>query len=109
MFQVGTSEYGDGKSTYEGTFYKKGLKLNSKGSITFTPQKNYNMTIVLATAKTATDVKLNGTKTTVSGTTNAEGAYYELHPIAVTAGTEYVITKGSAESLVMVIKLVPAE
>ena len=109
MFNVGSSEYGDGKSTYEGTYYKKGVKLNSNGSITFTPQKNYNMTIVLATAKAGTDVKLNGTKTTVSGTTNAEGAYYELQPIVVTAGTEYVITKGTAESLVMVIKLVPAE
>jgi pectate lyase len=108
MFTVG-GDYGDGKITYAGTYYKKGVKLNSKGSVTFTPAKNYNMTLVLATAKAATDVKINGEKTTVSGTTNADGAYYELAPIAITAGTEYVITKGSAESLLMVIKLEPVE
>jgi hypothetical protein len=67
------------------------------------------MTIVLATTKTATDVSLNGTKTTVGGTTNTEGAYYEMEPIAVTANTQYAITKGTAESILMVIKLVPVE
>ena len=107
MFSVGSSEYGDGKITYEGTYYKKGLKLNSKGSITFTPAQNYNMTLVLATAKTGRDVKLNDEKTTVGGTENTEGAYYEMEPIAITKGTQYVITKGSAESLLMIIKLVP--
>ena len=65
------------------------------------------MTLVLATAKPGRDVKLNGEKTTVSGTENTEGAYYELAPIAITKSTEYVITKGSAESIVMLIKLVP--
>ncbi len=108
MFAVG-GDYGDGKITYDGTYYKKGVKLNSSGSITFTPAKNYAMTLVLATAKTGRDVKLNGAKTTVSGTENAEGAYYELQPIALTAGTQYQLTKGSAESIVMVIKLVPTE
>ena len=107
MFSVGSSEYGDGKITYEGTYYKKGLKLNSKGSITFTPAQNYNMTLVLATSKTGRDVKLNDEKTTVGGTENTEGAYYEMEPIAITKGTQYVITKGSAESIVMIIKLVP--
>ena len=106
MFSVGGS-YSDGKITYEGTYYKKGLKLDSKGSITFTPAQNYNMTLVLATAKTGRDVKLNGEKTTVGGTENTEGAYYEMEPIAITKGTQYVITKGSAESIVMIIKLVP--
>jgi len=108
MFAV-TGDTGDGKITYEDKYYKKGVKLNSKGSITFTPQKNYYMTIVLATTKTATDVSLNGTKTTVGGTTNTEGAYYEMEPIAVTANTQYAITKGTAESILMVIKLVPVE
>ena len=61
------------------------------------------MTIVLATAKSGRDVKINGEETTVSGTENTEGAYYELDPIAITAGTQYVITKGSAESIVMLI------
>ena len=107
MFTVGGS-YGDGKITYNGTYYKKGVKLNSNGSITFTPTKDYNMVLVLATAKEGRDVKINGEKTTVSGTTNTEGAYYEMEPIAITAGTEYVITKGSGESIVMIIKLTPA-
>ena len=106
MFTVG-GNYGDGKITYEGTSYKKGVKLDSKGSITFTPTKDYNMTIVLATAKPGRNVKINGEITSVSGTENTEGAYYELEPIAITAGTQYVITKGSAESIVMLIKLVP--
>lgn len=101
--------YGDGKITYEGVYYKKGEKLDSKGSITFTPQKDYNMTIILATVKSGRDVKINNTVTTVSGTQNEAGSYYELQPIPVTAGTEYKITKGSAEAIVMLIKLIPKE
>ena len=108
MFTVG-GNYGDGKATYNGVYYKKGVKLDSKGSITFTPAKNYHMTIVMGTAKNGRDVKLNGTVTTVSGTENTEGAYYELQPIDITAGTQYAITKGTAESLVMLILLEPAE
>ena len=108
IFTIGGS-YGDGKITYDGTYYKKGVKLNSDGSITFTPTKNYNMTLVLATAKNGRDVKINGTKTVVGGTENTEGAYYEMEPIALNAGTEYVLTKGSTESIVMLIKLVPVE
>ncbi|MCR4957927.1 MAG: pectate lyase [Prevotella sp.] len=104
MFTVG-GDYGDGKITYDGTYYKKGVKLNSKGSITFTPKKNYQMTLILATAKPGRDVKLNGTTTTVGGTENAEGAYYQMQPIALTANTEYVLTKGSGESIVMLIIL----
>ena len=108
MFTV-AGNYGDGKVTYDGTYYKKGVKLDSKGSITFTPAKDYNMTLILATAKTGRDVKVNGTATTVSGTENAAGAYYELQPISIKAGTQYVLTKGSAESIVMLIKLEPQE
>jgi hypothetical protein len=104
MFTVG-GNYGDGKITYQGTYLKKGVKLDSKGSIAFTPQRNYQMSLVLATAKSGRDVKLNGTLTTVSGTENAEGLYYEMQPIPVEAGTRYEITKGSAESLVMMIIL----
>ena len=107
-FTVGGS-YGDGKITYNGTYYKKGVKLNSSGSITFTPTKDYNMVLVLATAKDGRDVKINGMKTTVSGTENSEGKYYEMEPIAITAGTEYIITKGSTESIVMLIKLFPVK
>ena len=108
MFTVGGA-YGDGKITYDGIYYKKGVKLDSKGSITFTPAKNYQMTIIMGIAKSGRDVKLNDVKTTVTGTENTEGKYYELEPITITAGTEYVITKGSAESLVMLIKLEPVE
>ena len=106
MFSVSsTTAYGDGKITYDGTYLKKGVKLDSKGAITFTPQKNCNMTLVLATAKTGRDVKLNDKITTVSGSEDSEGAFYELLPITLTSGTTYTILKGSAESLVMMIKL----
>jgi hypothetical protein len=108
MFTV-SGNYGDGKITYDGVYYKKGVKMDSKGSITFTPAKNYNMTIVMGTAKSGKDVKLNGATTAVTVTENTEGKYYELQPIAITAGTKYVITKGSAEGLVMLIKLEPTE
>ena len=108
MFTMGGS-YGDGKITYDGIYYKKGVKLDSKGSITFTPTKDYNMTLVLATAKPGRDVKLNGEKTTVGGTENTEGKYYEMEPISITSGTQYVLTKGTAESIVMLIKLEPVE
>jgi hypothetical protein len=108
MFSVGGS-YGDGNITYNGTSLKKGVKLDSKGSITFTPAKNYNMTIVMGTAKNGRDVKINNVLTSVSGTENAEGKYYQLQPIAITKDTQYVITKGSAEGLVMVIILEPIE
>ena len=106
MFTVGGS-YGDGKITYNSISYKKGVKLDSKGSITFTPASNYLMTLVLATAKDGRDVKINNETTTVSGTENSEGKYYELQPIAITKGTQYVLTKGSKESIVMLIKLEP--
>lgn len=110
MFAVSsTTSYGDGKITYDNVYYKKGVKLDSKGAITFTPQKDYNMILVLATSKTGRDVKLNESKTTVSGTENTQGAYYQLQPIALTSGTTYVIQKGSAESIVMLIKLEPKE
>jgi hypothetical protein len=108
MFTVG-GNYGDGKITYEGTYLKKGVKFDSKGSITFTPTKNYNMTLVLATVKSGRDVKVNDVTTTVSGTENTEGAYYELQPIAITKDTQYTLTKGSGEAIVMVIKLEPTE
>ena len=108
MFTVG-GDYGDGKITYEGTYYKKGVKLNSKGSITFTPQKNYQMTVVLATGKPGRAIKLNGETANVTGTENTEGNYYELQPIAISEGQEYVITQSDGESIVMLIKLEPTE
>ena len=108
MFTV-RGDYGDGKITYNGTYYKKGVKLNSNGSIAFTPNKDYNMTLVLASAKTGRDVRINGELTTVSGTVNTNGAYYEMQPIAISKDTPCTITKGSAESIVMLIILEPRE
>jgi hypothetical protein len=108
MFTV-AGDYGDGKITYNGTYYKKGVKLNSSGKITFTPQKDYNMTIVLSTSKNGRNVSINGVQTTVSGTTNTDGNYYEMEPIAITAGTQYQLTKGSAEGVVMLIILTPVD
>ena len=108
MFTVAGSYY-DGKITYDGNYYKKGVKFNSEGSIAFTPTQNYNMIIIMGTAKDGRNVKINGTATTVSGTTSSDGTYYELEPIAITANTQYVLTKGSGEGLVMLIKLVPVD
>jgi len=106
MFVVDAgSSYGDGKITYNGTYYKKGVKFDSHGKITFTPTKDYDMVIVMGTAKGGRNVKINGVQTTVNGTENVEDKYYELEPIPVTANTEYVLTKGSAEGLVMLIIL----
>lgn len=109
MFSVNEGNLGDGKITYEGVYYKKGEKLDSKGYIKFTPQKNYMMTIVFSMAKPGRSVKLNGTETTATGTDNNEGNYCEVKGIPVTAGTECNLTKGSAESMVMIIKLEPTE
>ena len=109
MFNVGSSStYGDGKITYNGTYLKKGIKLNSTGSVTFTPAKDYTMTVVLSTAKSGRDVNINGT-TTTGGTENVEGSYYEISGIPVTKDTQYMITKGSAEAILMIIKLEPVE
>ena len=110
MFTIGsTSSYGDGKITYYGTYYKKGVKFDSKGSITFTPTKDYQMKLILGTAKGGRNVKINGTQTTVGGIENTEGKYYEMEPIFINKNTEYVLTKGSAEGLVMLIKLEPVK
>ena len=108
MFTV-VGDYGDGKITYDGTYYKRGVKLNSKTSITFTPTQDYKMTIIMGTAKSGRDVTLNGTLLSVSGTENADGKYYVLEPVSITKNTQYTITKGSAEGLVMIIKLEPVD
>ncbi len=109
MFTV-SGNYGDGNITYNGTSLKKGVKLqSSEGSITFTPQKDYNMTIILSSSKKGTDVKLNGTATGVAGTKNTEGNYYQMDAIKVTANTQYTITRASDEAIVMVIVLEPIE
>lgn len=108
MFTV-VGDYGDGKITYDGTYYKRGVKLNSKTSITFTPPQDYKMTIIMGTAKSGRDVTLNGTLLSVSGTENADGKYYVLEPVSITKNTQYTITKGSAEGLVMMIKLEPVD
>jgi hypothetical protein len=108
MFTVAGS-YGDGKITYNGVKYTKGVKLNSSGSISFTPAEDCQMTIVLATVKTGRDVKINGVTTTVGGTENKDGAYYVMEPIALTGGTKYELKKGSGESIVMLIILKKAE
>ncbi|MBR2115097.1 MAG: pectate lyase, partial [Prevotella sp.] len=68
MFTV-AGDYGDGKITYNGDYYKRGVKLNSKGSITFTPTNDYKMTMVLSTAKGGRTVKVNDVET-AGGTEN---------------------------------------
>ena len=107
MFTV-AGDYGDGKITYNGDYYKKGVKLNSKGSITFTPTNDYKMTMVLSTAKGGRTVKVNDVET-AGGTENTEGKYYVITSQNITKGTQYVIKKGDNESILMLIILDPIE
>jgi pectate lyase len=107
MFTV-AGDYGDGKITYNGDYYKKGVKLNSKGSITFTPTNDYKMTMVLSTAKGGRTVKVNDVET-AGGTENTEGKYYVITSQNITKGTQYVIKKGDDESILMLIILEPIE
>lgn len=107
MFTV-AGDYGDGKITYNGDYYKKGVKLNSKGSITFTPTNDYKMTMVLSTAKGGRTVKVNDVET-AGGTENTEGKYYVITSQNITKGTQYVIKKGDGESILMLIILDPIE
>ena len=107
MFTV-AGDYGDGKITYNGDYYKRGVKLNSKGSITFTPTNDYKMTMVLSTAKGGRTVKVNDVET-AGGTENTEGKYYVITSQNITKGTQYVIKKGDNESILMLIILDPIE
>ena len=107
MFTV-AGDYGDGKITYNGDYYKKGVTLNSKGSITFTPTNDYKMTMVLSTAKGGRTVKVNDVET-AGGTENTEGKYYVITSQNITKGTQYVIKKGDDESILMLIILEPIE
>ena len=83
------------------------MKLNSSGSIKFTAPSDCYMTVVMSLAKDGRDFKLNGELTTVSGTENKDGNYFQLEKIALTGGTEYTLTKGSKEGIVMLIILEP--
>ena len=103
MFTV-AGDYGDGKITYNEVYYKKGVKLNSKGSVTFTPASDYKMTIVLATAKSGRKVKVNDVETE-GGTENTAGNYYVVTSQNITKDTQYVIKKGDDESILMLVIL----
>jgi hypothetical protein len=103
MFTV-AGDYSDGKITYNEVYYKKGVKLNSKGSVTFTPASDYKMTIVLATAKSGRKVKVNDVETE-GGTENTAGNYYVVTSQNITKDTQYVIKKGDDESILMLVIL----
>jgi hypothetical protein len=107
MFTV-TGSYADGKITYDGGYYKKGVKLNSSGSVTFTPANDYRMTIVLSTAKNGRTVKVNDVATE-GGTEDTEGNYYVVTSQNITKGTQYAIKQGTGESILMLIILEPIE
>jgi hypothetical protein len=107
MFTV-TGSYADGKITYDGGYYKRGVKLNSSGSVTFTPANDYRMTIVLSTAKNGRTVKVNDVATE-GGTEDTEGNYYVVTSQNITKGTQYVIKQGTGESILMLIILEPIE
>ncbi len=96
-----------GSMTIGGTNYPTGLKLDSKGSISFTPSKDMTMTVYF-TKKTnkegVVDLKINGSK--VEGTATESGDGYTI-TMTVTGGTTYELLKGTLETCVFYISLVP--
>ena len=101
-----SGSYGDGNITYNNTSYQKGIKLNNSGSVTFTSDDDYDMTIILSLSKNGRDVKINNQLSQVGGTESSqEENYYQMNPISISKNTEYTITKGSGESMLMLIIL----
>ena len=101
-----SGSYGDGKITYNDTYYKRGVKLASTtGSVTFTSDDDYDMTIILSLSKSGRNVKINNQLSEVDGTENSSGNYYQMNPISISKNTEYTITKGNGEGGLMLIIL----
>lgn len=91
-----TGAYGDCAQTVNGQALAKGAKINSKGSITFSTDKEMQLTVVLGNSK-ANNISIDGT--TISGDTNFTVT------TTIPAG-QHTIAKGKAsEYLVMYIGL----
>lgn len=104
---AGSKGSSHGSMTINGVNYPTGLKLDSKGSISFTPSKKMTMTVYFnkRTDKDGVvDLKINGEK--VEGTPTASGDGYTI-TMAVASGTTYELLKGTLETCVFYISLVP--
>ena len=86
--------------TFNGQTYESGLKLDSKGSVTFTTTETMNMTLVLSNVKGNNTVKVDGTNMSGEVIDN----YYLVTVNNLQAG-EHKILKGTAEGLLIYIGL----
>lgn len=105
---TGSKASGKGTMTINGTSYDSGLKLDSNGTITFTPSENMTMTVyfrVKAGKEGTPNLLINGEE--VTGIEISDGFTYTM---TVNANTQYVISKASGiESYIYYISLVPVE
>lgn len=105
---TGSKASGKGTMTINGTPYDSGLKLDSNGTITFTPSENMTMTVyfrVKAGKEGTPNLLINGEE--VTGIEISDGFTYTM---TVNANTQYVISKASGiESYIYYISLVPVE
>ena len=95
---------GDKAVTFNGQTYESGLKLDSKGSVTFTTTETMNMTLVLSNVKGNNTVKVDGTNMSGEVIDN----YYLVTVNNLQAG-EHKILKGTAEGLLIYIGLTKVE
>ena len=105
---VGSAATKKGSMTINGETYDTGLKLDSKGTITFTPTGNMTMTVyyrVKEGKESTPAINLNDVE--VTGTPIADGFTYTAE---VMANNSYIIGKASGiEAYVYYIELVPVE
>lgn len=89
--------------TYNGVTYTCGLKLDSKGSVTFTTAETMNMILILSKAK-KNSVKVDGTNYTGEEVEN-----YWLVTVNNLPAGEHTISKGAEEGCLMYIGLTKVE
>lgn len=95
-----------GNMVIDGTTYSEGLKMNSNGSVAFTPSENMTMYLYICTTDTSESLNINGDNIASNATTDG-GVIISLN---VKADQPYTIKKGkSGETFLYYIKLVPVE
>lgn len=95
-----------GDMVIDGITYSEGLKMNSKGSVSFTPSEDMTMYLYICTSDASESLDINGDDI-VSGTATDGGVIISMN---VQAGQSYTIKKGkSGETFLYYIKLVPVE
>lgn len=95
-----------GDMVIDGTTYSEGLKMNSEGSVSFTPSEDMTMYLYICTSDASESLDINGDDI-VSDTATDGGVIISMN---VQAGQSYTIKKGkSGETFLYYIKLVPVE